>query len=78
MVTKPKFNVEINQRLIILLISAIIIVSLAVIFLQIGTASSTDTRIGLTIFMIVIVIAVIIIYKTIKSFSVRFAVKMRG
>jgi len=76
MVTKPTFNIKTNQRIIIFFVSAIIIIVLAILFLQVGT-SSLGTRTGLIIFMIAVVIAIIVIYKTIKSFSIKFAVDMR-
>ena len=78
MVNKQKFNVRINQKVMILFIAAVIIIALSVTFAQIGAIDSETTRIQYIVFAVIIIIAIIVLYNTMKSVSFRMAVKFRN
>ncbi len=78
MVNKQKFNVHISQKVMILFIAAVIIIALSVTFAQIGAIDSETTRIQYIVFAVIIIIAIIVLYNTMKSVSFRMAVKFRN
>ena len=77
MAKKQKFNIEVTQKVMIFLIAAIVLVALSFIFFQIGSTKSTTTRTQYLVFAVILLIAIIILYKTIKSVSFKMALKFR-
>ena len=74
---KTQINIMGKEKAFILFFSAIMIIGIAIIFFQIGSAESITDKTQFIVFCIVLIVGIAILYKTIKSVSFKMAFKFR-